>query len=238
MTLKEKYDRRKADEAAKREKQVAESWRGKIKDPLTLFTGVLAVCTLLLVVVGTLQKCTLDRTDETLRSEQRAWLAPRGGEIGAPVTLGGTLEFQIIYENTGKEPAFDVAHQNFISMLDVPLDARGIAWWAKWPVPDITDAICNGMETFRRENIWIGRTAFPGQQYRDVGYVFTDPKGIPQEFLDRHKTFVVQGCLAYRALGKFWFSPYCVYLYPAKDQLPEQWPFRFCPAGNQAKTPE
>ena len=39
------------------------------RDPITLFT-------LLLVIVGALQWRTLQKTDETLRLQQRAWLTP------------------------------------------------------------------------------------------------------------------------------------------------------------------
>jgi hypothetical protein len=60
MTAREDYDRRKTGEKVKRDKEAAESWRYKLKDPITAFTGVLAL-------VACLQTCILKQSDITLR---------------------------------------------------------------------------------------------------------------------------------------------------------------------------
>lgn len=43
MSAKEEYYRRKADKKAEQEKNIVENWKSKLKDPITAFTGVLAV---------------------------------------------------------------------------------------------------------------------------------------------------------------------------------------------------
>jgi hypothetical protein len=203
---------------------------------VALFTFLLAVFAIFAWVETRLGTRALQDQLRVLRDDQRAWIALRGAEITRPAQRGETLEFEVIYENTGKQPAFNVAHQNSIGVMDVPLDARGTAYWEHMMLPQ--NAVCDTLETINTKASWIGKTAFPGQRYRDVAYIFTDPKGIPDEFLARKSTFWVQGCIAYKTLGKFWFSPYCLYLYPAKDIPPEKWPFRFCASGNEAKSPD
>jgi hypothetical protein len=47
MSAKEEHDRRKADNEAKKEKKIAESWKSRLKDPITAFTGVLATVAIL-----------------------------------------------------------------------------------------------------------------------------------------------------------------------------------------------
>jgi hypothetical protein len=56
MTTKEEYERRKADKQAKEEKKISESWWWGLKDPVTLFTGVLAI-------VAIFQLMALNSTD-------------------------------------------------------------------------------------------------------------------------------------------------------------------------------
>jgi len=46
----------------------------KLKDPLNIFTGVLAVGTLALVYVAALQQSTLEKTDKTLRIGERSFV--------------------------------------------------------------------------------------------------------------------------------------------------------------------
>jgi hypothetical protein len=159
----DKYETRKKEDDARRHQK---PWWNRLIRALcnvdNIQTTLLAAFTGVLIIVGVLQKWTLDKTNEISRSEQRAWIAPRGAEISAPIALGGTVEFQVIYENTGKEPAFDVVHQNEIGVFDVPLDARGIAYWANWPVSNVADLICSQLENFSPKSIWVGERHFLG----------------------------------------------------------------------------
>ncbi len=47
ISTKEDYDRRKAAKKAEQEKKFSESWKTRFKDPITLFTGVLAITAML-----------------------------------------------------------------------------------------------------------------------------------------------------------------------------------------------
>jgi hypothetical protein len=73
-------------------------WRRKWRDPITLFT-------LLLVIVGALQWCTLQNTDETLRLQQRAWHAPVGAKLFWIPTKDEPINFRLVLVNSGREPA-------------------------------------------------------------------------------------------------------------------------------------
>lgn len=55
-----------------------EAWEGKIKEPLTVFTALLAVATVALAFVAGLQWDTLEKTDHTLRAGQRAFVFLNG----------------------------------------------------------------------------------------------------------------------------------------------------------------
>jgi hypothetical protein len=90
MTAKEDYYRRKAASEAHKKEKISNRWGAKVKDPMTLFTALVALFTFLLFIVAGLQWGTLEKTDHTLRSGQRGfafvkeanWLATmRGGKI-------------------------------------------------------------------------------------------------------------------------------------------------------------
>ena len=87
------------------------TWRTKLKDPLTLFTAILAFSTVVLAYVAYLQWGTLEKTDQTLRLQSRAWIAPRG--LTAPENFKAAIdkytEVTLRLENVGKEPAINTA---------------------------------------------------------------------------------------------------------------------------------
>lgn len=56
MSGKDEYDRRKTQKKSEIEKRISESWKTKLKDPVTLFTGVLAI-------VAIFQLIALNSTD-------------------------------------------------------------------------------------------------------------------------------------------------------------------------------
>jgi len=68
---------------------------------LTLFT-------FLLVVVAALQWRTLEKTDRTLRLQERAWLTPVGLETGEAIAAGKDLPIKLFYANLGKGPALNM----------------------------------------------------------------------------------------------------------------------------------
>jgi hypothetical protein len=80
-------------------------WRIRLNDPMTLFTGILAVGTVGLAIVAFLQWETLDKTDRTLKLQERAWLTPIGLQVENAIAVGRDLPIQIYYANLGKGPA-------------------------------------------------------------------------------------------------------------------------------------
>ncbi len=175
---------------------------------ITIFTGLLAI-----VAAGQLW---------VIMENERASIAPRAAVITSPIGLGETIEVAVIYENTGRLAAFNLTHAQDIGGLEVPLDALGVAYWDRMPLPPNTKC----PEALEASKLG-GRTAYAGQKYSDFAYVFTN--GAPPEFFDRKMTFYVQGCFAYRTLFRSFNSPYCLFLYPAKNVDPTEWEFRFCP---------
>src|SRR5262245_48154087 len=77
------------------------------QNALVVFTAVLAFFTGLLVVVAGLQWQTLEKTDQTMRLQQRAWIAP--GRLVAPQNFMDQKEeaaaIGLNFQNVGKEPA-------------------------------------------------------------------------------------------------------------------------------------
>jgi hypothetical protein len=95
------------------------SFWDKCKEPLNIFTFVLALATLALVIVSSLQWRTLDqqahtmdRTDETMRAGERAFVflkLPGDGWQKAQITNGRTMRtLPVTWENSGNSPARDL----------------------------------------------------------------------------------------------------------------------------------
>jgi hypothetical protein len=80
----------------------------KVREPLNAFTCVLAVATLGLVIVSFLQWRTLDKTDETFRAGERAFVfvTHNGGQWQpARMINGEVLRFlPVVWENSGNSP--------------------------------------------------------------------------------------------------------------------------------------
>jgi hypothetical protein len=74
MTRKEEYFRQKANRISAREQKRAERWTVKAKEPLTLFTALLMISTIALAFVAWLQWRTFEKTDETFRAGERAFV--------------------------------------------------------------------------------------------------------------------------------------------------------------------
>ena len=82
---------------------------------------VLAVATIALCVVAVLQWRTLEKTDMTMKLQQRAFLAPRGLEIPNNFKTGNMdyTEISMEIENVGKEPAIKTNEELFATALPI-----------------------------------------------------------------------------------------------------------------------
>jgi len=77
-------------------------------DPLNIFTGILALATLALVVISILQWLTLDRTDQTFRAGERAFVfvthSREGWQRAEKINDEIVREFPVVWENVGNSP--------------------------------------------------------------------------------------------------------------------------------------
>jgi hypothetical protein len=120
MTSKEEYDRRKADKDSEEKRKSAERWASKAKEPLTLFTALLVLSTIALVVVAVLQWLTLDKTDDTLKAQQRPWLSvgrPHATNAFPVSAAGGAFVVEFNLKNFGNSPALNVEIDGEIPMM-------------------------------------------------------------------------------------------------------------------------
>jgi hypothetical protein len=80
----------------------------RFREPLNLFTGVLALATMALVYVSDLQWRTLDKTDETWRAGERAFvfLTHNGAGWQQAKMIDGEIVrlFPVVWENSGNSP--------------------------------------------------------------------------------------------------------------------------------------
>jgi hypothetical protein len=128
MMRKEEYYRRKAILDSKEKKKRAERWVVKAKEPLTLFTLLLVVSTIALVVVAVLQWRTLDKTDDTLKAQQRPWLSvgyPSAVNAFPVSAAGGAFVVDFKLKNFGNSPALNVEIDGEIPMMKSNLGLLG-----------------------------------------------------------------------------------------------------------------
>jgi hypothetical protein len=74
----------------------------RFREPLNMFTGVLALATLALVYVSVLQWRTLDKTDETMRAGERAFVFVKMFQLGV---VNDVQKITPMLENSGSTPA-------------------------------------------------------------------------------------------------------------------------------------
>src|SRR5438874_13232433 len=103
MLAKEEYERRKAAQEKKRKERLSKGWRVLSENPDSFLQGLLVLFTLGLVAVSALQWSTLEKTDETLKAAQRAWIEFAVPTIGDLVWRGDQLIMQVQFglKNSG-----------------------------------------------------------------------------------------------------------------------------------------
>jgi hypothetical protein len=172
MTNKEDYDRRKADKDSKEKKKLTERWTSKAKEPLTLFTALLVLSTIALVVVAVLQWSTLEKTDDTLKAQQRPWLSigyPHATNAFPVSAAGGAFVVEFNLKNFGNSPALNVEIDGEIPMLKSNLGTLARQ-----------DAICKRLKERPTGKDGNGFTIFP-QETIPKRVSFTIEKGAVEE---------------------------------------------------------
>jgi hypothetical protein len=187
MTIKEDYRRRKADEQAARDKKLSEAWRTKLKDPVTLFTGLLAV-------LACLQWHTLEKTDRTLKDTlissdvtNRPFVFARGVTIDQTV-MRGYWTFAIPVENSGNTPTREMESLT-ISSRSEPRDPDDI--FAQTPKSGY-DA--PGVIPQR----WGGSLLGPKAKTHLLGSQTGLPVTTVTEMADKRQNYYISGVIHYR----------------------------------------
>ena len=68
-----------------------------------------------------------------MAQEQRAWLSPEEVRTEAPIRVGTPIQIEIIYENTGRTPAFSFNYSGSAGALLIP---NGFSDWNDISIPE------------------------------------------------------------------------------------------------------
>lgn len=196
-------------------------------DALTFFTAVLALFTGLLVFVALLQWRTLEKTDQTMKLQQRAWIAP--GRIIPPQNFTEQKEeaaaIGLTFQNIGKEPAIEVSDEMRTDIIEA----------SKWRDNAFLDAKAREMLRGRCEldPSPQGRALFPGT----TAAIYVDlevDKAIKASRDQTNYFALVVACFAYRTLNEVHRSRFCGVLGPPNRSNDFKWQSVLCAVHNGA----
>jgi hypothetical protein len=168
---------------------------------------------------------------EVYVASQRAWLSPQNAFINpdTPISKGAPLRIEVIYSNSGREPALD-----FNSRLEGATELPPPHWqtgeWVDFRVRK--NNTCEGLNPI--EN---GPVIYP------ILSAFAPPRSIFTGINDSIRlaqiataqvVLAMQGCLVYNTYGKRRESAFCFFLAPILNINPDKWTFRDCFSGNHA----
>jgi hypothetical protein len=186
--------------------------------------------TAVLTVVAILQWHTLEKTDATMKLQQRAWVAPIHAELDwqhGPFAIGSRLNTIVHYGNLGKEPAtWFVGMQKPKVFLSPPNNE--LQSWSTTFTPDRIEGICSKVSSSKE-----GVVVYPsGPRDYDFGSS-TDELPITADIITGKQILYIEGCFAYRTVGVEHKSQYCFMLVPKPGDL-KDWKFADCIRGNSA----
>jgi hypothetical protein len=142
------------------------------RDSINVFsTVILAVATVGIWVVAAGQLKTANRTDETLRAEQRPWLQFAQLDIVAPLHCdinGANTTVRVMLNNAGHSPALDATIH--LSMSNRVQDILGNV--------DKQKVMCDPIRTAPISGPNIGRAVFPGLERVQEDIDISAPKAI------------------------------------------------------------
>lgn len=191
----------------------------------------IAVLTAVLAVLAFLQWRTLEKTDHTLRLQQRAWLAPVRAELDwqhGVFAEGSRLHTVVRYGNLGREPATWLVAVQKAKTFPSPLNNNQYQSWYTTFTPDRVEGICKKVSPNSE-----GAVVYPsGPHDYDFGSS-TDELPITAAVMSGAEILYIEGCLAYRTLEMEHKSQYCFMLVPRGADT-KQWRFIDCVRGNTA----
>jgi hypothetical protein len=195
-----------------------------------LFTAVLAV-------IAGLQLVTMNTTDQTLKTQQRAWLAPRNFD---PIPenilkrIANRTEFVFRYDNVGREPATKV---NLAIRLDVipQSDFRNKQILTKIFMTKIGYENCKSIKPDED-----GPTVYPGGEPKITmplsGDKILQITGDAEGKIKKTHYAIIFGCFVYRTIHETHWSSVCKILEPkmADAFTADKWRTTSCPSHNEA----
>jgi hypothetical protein len=141
----------------------------RFREPLNIFTAVLALATMTLVYVSWLQQRTLEKTDETWRAGERAFVFVTHNNVGwqrAKMINGEIVrEFPVVWENSGNSPTRDLV----VKLYCLPLGPLTI----ENPISSIDKAKRLPLLLGPKQNSWGGTCSYSTKLLklvRDNGY--------------------------------------------------------------------
>jgi hypothetical protein len=208
-----------SEERANRESQKRDSERRYFGEAIT-FLALLAAAG-----VAILQWHTLEKTDDTLRVQRRAWIAP--DRIVPPQNFIDEIEedaaIGLSFRNVGKEPALKTTETVLVDIIQVD-DWQNIA---KAKVKELLGKKCDEFNPTPD-----GRTIFPDLP-RSRLVDLNAEKAIKAS---KHKTHfvIVVGCFSYETLNEIHRSQFCGVLAPPNRSNDNKWQTVLCEVHNGA----
>lgn len=192
--------------------------------PLTRITDV-GYFTAILVFVAILQWNTLEKTDETLKSQQRAWIEPRAPSITSGRARGETLNFTVRYANIGNEPAVNAVIQTDVRPIEVTTAGDQARGW----FPRKNDMCKHSHPNDAGLVVWQSDS-----KTHELFYTSSDSPPDAEDVWNGLKFLVVEGCIGYETVGSVHYSAFCYYTRPIANKPSEEWPLQLCMNHNTA----
>jgi hypothetical protein len=209
-------------------------WWFKEKDPVAKFTGWVAAYTGVLVLVATLQLCTLNSTDRTtnaaLIAANRAWVGPIAATMSNPVK-DQPLTITVQYQNTGREPALNVAGYHSSDIYSVEDWNNGNAAKA---IEDFA-AVCLKFDSASDIQVVYpntGNSSYTGTFKTNEAALNTHKYLVTDNLIAGKEIYATQGCFSYVTLHQHHHSAFCYYYWTETALNPPS--MSICNIGNNA----
>ena len=185
--------------------------------PFTRLTDV-GYFTAILAVVAGLQWGPLEKTDKTLKAQQRAWVEPRAPSITSGRKRGELLNFTVRYANIGREPAVNVVIQTDVQPVDVSGGDQARGWFPG------KNEMCKSSHPNDA-----GLVVWPSEsKMHELFYTTSGPPNDAEAVWQGLKFLVIEGCIGYETTHEPHFSAFCYFVRPIAGKPSEEWPLSIC----------
>lgn len=193
-------------------------WRQQIKvgDSLNKITAAAAVIAIVGLLLVGMSYC--EARDATMRAN-RAWLTPNRSRYVVPPSAGGPAKIEIIYGNSGHEPAEGfVAQQEFATVqsgLVGNISSYDLLDHAEFVGAQTTfSKICDQANPPPEGTLDEGPPQYPSSPYELTYPLKVDAGSLPHyaDIVSGNRTLIIHGCFAYRTFGRIHKSEYCMFI--------------------------